>query len=74
MCVYMCVCVCVCVIAARGLDIPQVGVICHMPICQYVIVIELDKMHVIVFSSIFPYDIRMDQIWTFNLVYIYDIR
>jgi hypothetical protein len=26
-----------------------------MPICQYVIVIELDKMHVIVFLSIFPY-------------------
>jgi hypothetical protein len=25
----------------------------HMPICQYVIVIELDKMHVIVFLSIF---------------------
>jgi hypothetical protein len=27
---------------------------CHMPICPYVIVIELDKMHVIVFLSIFP--------------------
>jgi hypothetical protein len=30
----------------------QVGVICHM---SYVIVIELHKMHVIVFLSIFPY-------------------
>jgi hypothetical protein len=47
---------------------------CHMPICPYVIVIELHKRHVIVFLSIFPYDIWMDQIWTFNLVYIYGIR
>jgi hypothetical protein len=49
----------------------QVGVI-----CPYVIVIELHKRHVIVFLSIFPYDIWMDQIWTFNLcwVYIYGIR
>jgi hypothetical protein len=44
----------------------QVGVICpyvicpyaNMPICQYVIVIELHKRHVIVFLSIFPY------VWT----------
>jgi hypothetical protein len=34
----------------------QVGVICHMPICHYVIVIELDEIHVIVFLSIYDND------------------
>jgi hypothetical protein len=42
----------------------QVGVI-----CQYVIVIELDKMRLFIYIPI-----CMDQIWTFNLVYIYAIR
>jgi hypothetical protein len=51
---------------------------CHMSYAHmsyanmsYAIVIELDKMHVIVFLSIFPIYIDKDQIWTFNLVYIY---
>jgi hypothetical protein len=43
---------------------PQVGVI-----CQYVIVIELDKRLLFIYIPI-----CMDQIWTFNLVYIYGIR
>jgi hypothetical protein len=37
-----------------------------MPICPYVIVIELHKMRLFIYI---PY--AMDQIWTFNLVYIY---
>jgi hypothetical protein len=41
---------------------------CHMPICQYVIVIELDKRRLFIYIPI-----CMDQIWTFNLVYIYVI-
>jgi hypothetical protein len=42
----------------------QVGVI-----CQHVNVIELDKRRLFIYI---PY--AKDQIWTFNLVYIYDIR
>jgi hypothetical protein len=38
-----------------------VGAICH--------VIELDKMRLFIYSPIW-----MDQIWTFNLVYIHGIR
>jgi hypothetical protein len=47
---------------------------CHMPICHICHVIELHTNIKYVFSSIFPYDIWMDQIWTFNLVYTYGIR
>jgi hypothetical protein len=36
---------------------------CHTPICH---VIELDKMRLFIYIPI-----CMDQIWTFNLVYIY---
>jgi hypothetical protein len=42
-------------------DHRQVGVI-----CPYVIVIELDKRLLFIYSPI-----RIDQIWTFYLVYIY---
>jgi hypothetical protein len=42
----------------------QVGVI-----CQYVIVMELHKRRLFIYI---PY--AKDQIWTFNLVYIYGIR
>jgi hypothetical protein len=39
---------------------------CHMPICQYVIVIELDKICLFIYIPI-----CMDQIWTFNLCWVY---
>jgi hypothetical protein len=48
-------------VASRARHVHQVGVICH--------VIELDKIRLFIYI---PY--AKDQIWTFNLVYIYGIR
>jgi hypothetical protein len=47
---------------------------CHMShvICQHVIVIELHKICLFIYIPYCHY--AKDQIWTFNLVYIYGIR
>jgi hypothetical protein len=50
-------------ISSQSPTTTQVGVI-----CQYVIVIELHKTRIFIYI---PY--AKDQIWTFNLAYIYAI-